>query len=85
MLTVYTRTYCGACAQAKKLLESYSIPFNEINIERDENLRTYLKNRGLRSVPQFFIEDEHIFNGFNHLSSLSREEILVKLGELHAD
>jgi len=85
MLTVYTRTYCGACTQAKKLLESYSIPFVEINIESDETLRTYLKNRGLRSVPQFFIEDEHVFNGFSHLSSLTREEILVKLGELHAD
>lgn len=85
MLIMYTKTQCSFCTRAKQLLESYSINFSEINIESDESLRTYLKNRGLRSVPQFFVNDEHVFNGFGHLSSLTKEEILQIIGEPHVD
>jgi len=85
MLTLYSKTICGFCVQAKSLLKSYSIPFEEINIEDNENLRSYLKNKGLRTVPQFFIQDEHVFNGFTDLSSHSREEILAKIGEYDAN
>jgi glutaredoxin len=54
MLSVYTKTNCPLCDQAKKLLESRGISYNTINVEETPDTREFLLEQGLRSVPQIF-------------------------------
>jgi glutaredoxin-related protein len=68
MLTVYSKNNCPFCVQAKRLLESKSVPYQEINIENDPSARQMLLDKGLRSVPQIFKEQELIPGGFQGLS-----------------
>lgn len=68
MLTVYSKNNCPFCVQAKRLLESKSVPYHEINIEEDPAARQMLLDRGLRSVPQIFKEQELIPGGFQGLN-----------------
>jgi glutaredoxin 3 len=56
---------------AKSLLKSKNIPFQEIDVTRDQALRQEIIRRsGRRTVPQIFIGDEPI-GGFTELKALS--------------
>ena len=68
MLTVYSKNNCPFCVQAKRLLEGKNVPYQEINIENDPSARQMLLDKGLRSVPQIFKEQELIPGGFQGLS-----------------
>ena len=53
MITMYTTTWCGDCQAAKRALTTKGIPYQEINIEQDEQAAEYVMsvNGGRRSVP----------------------------------
>lgn len=59
---IYTWAACPFCIQAKQLLNSKNIKFTEYGIDGDEMARSKMAERsfGRRSVPQIFIDDEHI-------------------------
>ncbi len=59
---IYTWAACPFCIQAKQLLNSKNINFTEYGIDGDEMARSEMAERsfGRRSVPQIFIDDEHI-------------------------
>jgi glutaredoxin 3 len=67
---------------AKTLLKSKDIPFQEIDVTKDQALRQELvKRSGQRTVPQIFIGDESI-GGFVELKALSdRGELATKLAD----
>ena len=69
---VYSSPNCGYCVRAKALLQEKGIDFNEFDIAKDEEARnTMLKKSGGRtSVPQIFINDEHV-GGFDDLYALN--------------
>ena len=69
MLTVYSKNNCPFCVQAKRLLESKNVPYQEVNIEDQPDARQMLLDRGLRSVPQIFNKEELVPGGFQGLSS----------------
>lgn len=70
-VVVYTTDYCGYCASAKSLLKSKNIPFEEIDVTKNQELRQEIVRRsGRRTVPQIFIGDESI-GGFMELKALS--------------
>ena len=71
-IIVYTSDNCSFCTQAKKLLQSKGLNFDEFNIQRDENSRSEMleKSNGMRTVPQIFINDAHV-GGYSELSSLA--------------
>jgi glutaredoxin len=73
MLTVYSKNNCPFCVQAKRLLESKNVPYEEINIEDKPDARQMLLDRGLRSVPQIFKQEELIPGGFQGLSKQPAE------------
>ena len=55
---------------AKRLLEARRIPFREIDVAIDDELRGELVERtGRRTVPQIFIDGESI-GGFEELAAL---------------
>jgi glutaredoxin 3 len=59
---IYTWRTCPFCIRAKNLLTKKGIDFTEYSIDGDEITRDKMSQRanGRRSVPQIFINDEHI-------------------------
>ena len=59
---VYTWRTCPYCIAAKQLLKTKGVEFTEYSIDGDEIARSQMAQRanGQRSVPQIFINDQHI-------------------------
>lgn len=59
---IYTWARCPYCLRAKDLLEEKSVEFIEYRIDGDEAARSQMSKRanGQRSLPQIFINDQHI-------------------------
>ena len=59
---VYTWRTCPYCIRAKELLRSKGVEFIEYSIDGDETARSQMQRRahGRRSVPQIFINEQHI-------------------------
>ena len=69
-IRIYTKDYCGFCAQAKALLAAKGAAFTEIDITHDADLQAEAVGRsGRRTVPQIFIGDRHV-GGFDDLAAL---------------
>ncbi len=71
-VTMYTRTVCPYCDQAKALLKRYNVVIDEVNIDIDPSKAAEMIEKSQRrSVPQIFIDDEHI-GGCDDLVALER-------------
>ncbi len=59
---IYTWRTCPFCLRAKGLLDDKGVEYTEYAIDGDEAARNKMADRGdgRRSVPQIFINDEHI-------------------------
>ena len=59
---IYTTMLCPYCYRAKQLLEQRGAHFKEVDIMTDGKLRAEMRERagGRTSVPQIFINGEHI-------------------------
>lgn len=80
MLKVYSKENCTFCVQAKKLLESKNIEYQEIRVDLDPGAREYVMSRGHRTVPQIYLDDElFVEGGFQGLVKLSDQELKEKL------
>ena len=69
-ILIYTKDYCGFCAQAKALLKAKGAAFTEIDVTEDSALEAEMVERsGRRTVPQIFIRGDHV-GGFDDLAAL---------------
>lgn len=70
---LYTTSLCGFCHAAKRLLTQKSVAFDETDVGRDPDKRGEMITRanGGRTVPQIFINDQHI-GGCDDLFDLER-------------
>jgi glutaredoxin 3 len=61
-IEIYTTPICPYCVAAKQLLTQKGASFTEIDVSRDNDLRQVMMQRahGKRTVPQIFIDDQHI-------------------------
>lgn len=77
---IYTSMMCGYCARAIRLLESKKIAYEEIDVSLSADLRAAMRSRagGRNSVPQIFIDDDHI-GGCNELYALESAGHLDRL------
>ncbi len=59
---IYTWTSCPFCIRAKALLDKKGVEYTEYVLDGDEPGRAKMAQRanGRRSVPQIFINDQHI-------------------------
>jgi glutaredoxin 3 len=59
---IYTWRTCPFCIRAKDLLRQKNVEFAEYSIDGDEAARAKMAKRakGRRTLPQIFINDEHI-------------------------
>ncbi len=70
---VYTKRNCAYCVSAKTLLKKKGVAFEEIDVEGDETLRTWLREKtGQLTVPQVFV-GERSLGGFSDLDALDRQ------------
>jgi len=69
-IIVYTRDYCPYCRQAKALLQSKDVNFEEINMGDDEALQEkILSQSGRKTVPQIFVDGKPL-GGYQELRDL---------------
>jgi glutaredoxin 3 len=77
---IYTTTFCPYCVRAKALLKSKEVPFEEIDVTDDPEMREKLVelSGGRRTVPEIFINGK-IIGGFEELKALEDEGRLDQL------
>lgn len=70
---IYTWRSCPFCIRAKALLDSKGVDYTEYAIDGDESARSQMAERsgGKRSLPQIFIQDQHI-GGCDDIHALER-------------
>lgn len=75
-LTVYSKTVCPYCVNAKNYLKSHDISFVEVNIEQDEQAREFIMSEGHRTVPQIYFNGKvFVSGGWQGLSKMTPEQI----------
>lgn len=77
---LYTKGYCPYCRRAKALLTDKGVEFIEYPIDKQPELRDVMIERanGGHTVPQIFIEDQHI-GGCDDLVALDNQNKLDSL------
>ncbi len=77
---IYTTKVCPYCVRAKNLLNAKDVDFTEIDLTGDDEGRLALVKRsnGMRTVPQIFINGQHI-GGSDNLHELEEKGELDKL------
>jgi glutaredoxin 3 len=70
---IYTTMWCPYCARAKSLLEKKRVAYHEISLDEEPGRRAEMVERshGGRTVPQIFIDGEHI-GGCDDMMALER-------------
>ena len=76
---IYTTALCGYCHAAKRLLGDKGVEFEEIPVDRNNEMRLKLMEQtGQRTVPQIWVGETHV-GGFTDLAALEQSG---KLNEL---
>ena len=72
-IQIYTSPLCGYCHAAKRLLQSKNAEFVEIDLANEPDRREEMVQRssGGRTVPQIFIDENHV-GGCDDLYALER-------------
>lgn len=79
-IEVYSTAVCPYCVAAKNLLKSKGLEWSEVRVDTDPAQREAMLARsgGRRTVPQIFINDQHV-GGYDDLVAADRNG---RLGEL---
>ena len=79
-IEIYTTLFCPFCVRAKQLLDSKQVAYHETDVTTRLSLRRAMTERagGRTSVPQIFIDGQHI-GGCNDLLALERSGQLDRL------
>lgn len=72
-IEIYTKPTCGYCRMAKRLLQEKGASYTEIDLASNPEKRNEMiqRARGSSTVPQIFIEGDHI-GGCDDLYNLER-------------
>jgi glutaredoxin 3 len=80
-VTLYTTEPCGFCRQAKSLLQSRGVTYDEVNLAKDPVGRADLVARtGQMTFPQIVV-GERAIGGFRELLEADRAGVLDSLLE----
>ena len=60
MYKISTQNNCGYCVAAKNLLDKKGEQYEEIHLEDNPDAKNKLKQDGLRTVPQIWLDEEYI-------------------------
>ena len=71
---VYGKPNCQGCEQAKALLEAKGLGYEYVDVMKTPSAQTLFREKGFRSVPQVFLNGEHIEGGFEGLKKKLEKE-----------
>jgi glutaredoxin 3 len=72
-ITVYSKQQCPYCVRAKNLLAKKGFSYEEVDVEHDDALRTWLREKtGQMTVPQIFAGDRPL-GGYTDVAALDAE------------
>ena len=72
-ITIYTKSWCPYCADAKALLAKKNAAFEEVDVDGNGAATKAMMTRsGRSSVPQIFIGGQHV-GGCDDLYALERD------------
>jgi len=76
IILIYTSTIYPYCLMAKRLLDKKGAKYQELNVDKDPELRQEMMQRTQRrTVPQIYIDDLHV-GGFDELRAMeTRKEL----------
>ncbi|MFA6231597.1 MAG: glutaredoxin 3 [Rhodanobacter sp.] len=79
-IEVYSTAVCPYCVAAKNLLKSKGLEWVEVRVDIDPLQRDAMLTRsgGRRSVPQIFVNDQHV-GGYDDLVAADRSGKLSEL------
>ena len=84
-IEVYSKDWCPYCDRAKTLLTARGLEYVEIDVTNDPEREAQIRTRsGRRSVPQIFIDGEHV-GGFDDLTALDSQGGLDALDKTRAE
>jgi glutaredoxin 3 len=79
---MYSTMFCPYCARARSLLQRKGVAFTDVDVDAEPERRDEMvkRARGRYTVPQIFIDGEHI-GGSDDLMALDRNgQLDAKLG-----
>lgn len=81
-VVVYTTTYCPYCRQAERFLTEHHVPFKNVDVTSNDDLRAKLveMSGGRKTVPQIFIGGTPI-GGYSDMMALHHNGQLKALLE----
>jgi glutaredoxin 3 len=72
-VVMYAADWCGYCARARRLLDAKGVQYEEIDVDLVPGAQAQMQARtGRSSIPQIFINDEHI-GGSDDLQALDAD------------
>ncbi len=79
-VVIYSSSMCPYCFRAKALFKQKGVKFKEINVDLKPNVRAEMRKKagGVNSVPQIWINGEHV-GGCDDLYSLEARGALSGL------
>jgi glutaredoxin 3 len=78
---MYTTRFCPFCMRARDMLDEKGVPYNDIAVDSQPQLRQEMMERsGRHTVPQIWIGEQHV-GGFDDLWALDRQGRLDELLE----
>ncbi len=78
-VVIYSKENCVYCVRAKQLLDAKKIKYEELRVDLDDVLlQEMLMRSQRRTVPQIFINDDHV-GGYDDLYALDQRGELDKL------
>lgn len=81
-IEMYSKSWCGFCAQAKRLLQSKGVSWTEYDLDKEPARAAEMQQRtGGRTVPQIVIDGEAL-GGCSDLMALDASGALDKLLQL---
>jgi glutaredoxin 3 len=76
---MFATRWCPYCIAARDLLGSLGVPFEEIDVTGNRELRNEMERAsGRQTVPQIWIGERHV-GGFDDLDALHRRGLLLPL------
>jgi glutaredoxin 3 len=87
-VVMYTTSWCGWCARARRLFASKGVSFTDIDVEQVEGAREEMRARsGRNTVPQIFIGGRSI-GGYDDTRALDEKgelDLLLQAAESGQD
>ncbi len=70
-VVIYSADYCPYCVRAKQLLDMKHVPYEELRVDENPELREKMERMSnRRTVPQIFIGERHV-GGYDDLKALN--------------